>query len=270
MTSRFDAQAVAAALHGEAWRVEVVPTVASTHAVIRAAALAGAAEGTLLLAEEQTVGRGRLDRTWSAPPGTAILTSFVWRPAEVPAATWGWLPLLVGLAVADGCAEAVGIPHAVEWPNDVLAQPVAGTGRAGKVAGVLVERIDTRSGAAAVVGFGINVHQGADELPVPTATSLRLAGASEADRLAVLTAVLGELTGRYAAWRGAGGDADRCGLAADVRRRSATLGRPVVVHLPGDATVTGRAERIDAHGRLVVADADGRHVVGAGDVVHLR
>ena len=133
-----------------------------------------------MLAEHQTAGRGRLDRSWVTPPRSALTFSVLLRPT-VPAAAWPWLPLLTGHAVSTALRTA-GFDASVKWPNDVLL-PVDGEDR--KVAGILVERVETPTGPAAVVGIGINVGMTADELPVPEATSLALAGErSRPDRAA--------------------------------------------------------------------------------------
>ncbi len=260
----------AATAAGDPWDLLVVGAAPSTHALMREAALAGAVEGTAMVADEQTAGRGRLDRSWSAPPGTAILMSWVWRPTSVPAAAWGWLPLLVGVAVSEAVQHAAGVPIALKWPNDVLANAVGPDSRSGKVAGVLAERVETRAGPAAVVGVGINVAQRAEQLPVDSATSLRLAGAPTVSRAAVLTDVLTVLARRYRAWVAADGDGDLCGLATDYLRACSTVGQSVSVSLPGERSLTGRAEGLAPDGRLIVVNDQGRHVVGAGDVVHVR
>lgn len=255
---------------GDGWDLRVVEVVASTHTLMREAAVAGAAEGTAVVADEQTAGRGRLDRSWAAPPGTALLISWVWRPARVPAPAWGWLPLLVGVAVSEAVARTAGVPLTLKWPNDVLAEAVGPGDRSGKVAGVLVERVETHAGPAAVVGLGLNVDQRAEHLPVDGATSLRLAGAAGVSRGTVLLDVLATLAARYRGWVAAAGDADRCGLSEDYRRACSTVGRSVSVSLPGDRSLSGWAHGIAGDGRLIVVNDHGRHVVGAGDVVHVR
>src|SRR5690606_6912654 len=103
-----------------------------------------------LAAGHQTRGRGRLGRSWESPRGTSLSVSFLLRPAGVPPARWPWLPLLVGVAAVDAVADAAGVAAVLKWPNDVLLD-----GR--KLAGILVERTDTPSGAAAVAGVGMNV-----------------------------------------------------------------------------------------------------------------
>jgi BirA family transcriptional regulator, biotin operon repressor / biotin---[acetyl-CoA-carboxylase] ligase len=255
---------------GDGWDLRVVGVVPSTHTLMRQAALAGAAEGTAVVADEQTAGRGRLQRSWAAPPGTAVLISWVWRPARVPAPAWGWLPLLAGVAVSEALRRSAGVPIALKWPNDVLAEAVGPGDRSGKVAGILAERVETRAGPAAVVGVGVNVDQRAEQLPVDTATSLRLAGAGEVSRADLLSDVLTALAVRYRAWVAAAGDGDVCGLAPEYLRACSTVGRSVSVSLPGERSLTGRAEGIAPDGQLIVVNDQGRHVVGAGDVVHVR
>jgi BirA family biotin operon repressor/biotin-[acetyl-CoA-carboxylase] ligase len=252
------------------WSVEFADVVTSTQSLMREAALLGAPGGTAVVADVQSAGRGRRDRSWDAPPGTSLLLSWVWRPDQVPASAWGWLPLLVGVAVCDALRDVAGLPLTVKWPNDVLAVDVAPGRRAGKVGGVLVERIDTPLGPAAIIGTGLNVSQDPSQLPADTATSLRLAGAAALTRTGLLAPLLNGLHAQFGAWCAAGVDARTCGLADAYRRHCATIGQQVLVHLPGGAQLAGAAVRVDDDGRLVVRADDGEHVVGAGDVVHVR
>jgi BirA family biotin operon repressor/biotin-[acetyl-CoA-carboxylase] ligase len=242
---------------GGLWRdVTVVPQTGSTNADLLERARAGAAEGLVLVAEEQTAGRGRLGRTWSAPAGAALTFSVLLRPAGVPPTRLGWLPLLTGVAVAAAVRDQAGVPASLKWPNDVLVGER-------KLAGILAEA----HGDAVVVGVGLNVTLSRAELPVPTATSLLIEDAASTDRAALLAAILTELAQRYRTWR-AGPDAPE--LRADYLRWSATVGREVRVELPGGAQLSGTAEDVDEVGRLVVR-APGHLVrVGAGDVVHVR
>ncbi|MFC7876503.1 biotin--[acetyl-CoA-carboxylase] ligase [Isoptericola sp. NPDC057391] len=230
-----------------------------------------------LVAEHQVAGRGRAGRAWETPPRAALTVSVLLRPRLAPDRL-GWLPLLAGLAVARA-VDAAGVPGAaVKWPNDVLlpaAADAAGLGPFRKVAGVLAEVVPAAGppGADApgvVVGVGLNVDQSAAELPVPTATSLALAGV-RADRGALLGTLLRELADAVARLEAAGGDAAGAGLAAEYTARSATLGHPVRAELAGGAdVVAGEALRIDADGGLVLGTDAGERVVTAGDVHHLR
>ncbi|MEU6165785.1 biotin--[acetyl-CoA-carboxylase] ligase [Streptomyces tanashiensis] len=221
-------------------------------------------EGAVLVAEEQTSGRGRLDRTWTAPARSGLFLSVLLKP-DVPVHRWGWLPLLTGVAAATGLAKAAGVDTSLKWPNDVLVS-VAGEER--KTGGILAER----AGAdAIVVGLGINVTLREDELPVPAAGSLLLAGAVSTDRDTLLRAVLRSLEQWYGDWVRADGDPDASGLQAAYTAGCATLGRRVRAELPGERMLEGEAVALDGDGRLVVAtEGGGTEAVGAGDIVHLR
>ena len=242
---------------GGLWQdVRVVPQTGLTNADLLEEARAGAAEGLVLVAEEQTAGRGRLGRAWSAPPRAGLIFSVLLRPAGVPPARLGWLPLLTGVAVATAVRDQARVPASLKWPNDVLVGER-------KLAGILAEA----HADAVVVGVGLNVTLSLPELPVPTATSLLIEGAASTDRAALLAAILTGLGRRYQAWRA---DPDRAGLRADYLHWCATIGRPVRVELPGGAVLTGTAGDVDDAGRLVLRTADGLVPVGAGDVVHVR
>jgi BirA family biotin operon repressor/biotin-[acetyl-CoA-carboxylase] ligase len=246
--------------------VEVVQRIGSTNSELVARAEAGkATEGAVLVAEEQTAGRGRLDRQWTAPPRSGLFFSVLLDPAEVPVARWGWLPLLTGVAVATGLARAAGVDTSLKWPNDVLVT-VGDEER--KTGGILAERAGD---AGVVVGVGINVSLRAEELPVPQAGSLALAGAVSTDRDPLLRAVLRSLEDWYGRWREAGGDPVASGLQETYAAGCATLGKVVRAELPGDRSIVGEAVAIDGDGRLVLATENGvQEPVGAGDIVHLR
>lgn len=246
--------------------LEVVQRTGSTNSDLVALAADGKAEeGAVLVAEEQTSGRGRLDRQWTAPARSGLFFSVLLKPGEVPVARWGWLPLLTGVAVATGLSRAAGVDTALKWPNDLL---VTVRGEERKAGGILAERAGDD---AVIVGVGINVTLRADELPVPQAASLALAGAMGTDRDPLLRAVLRSLEQWYGKWRDAGGDPVASGLQETYAAGCATLGRPVRAELPGDRSITGEAVAIDGDGRLVLATEDGvQEPVGAGDIVHLR
>lgn len=246
--------------------VEVVQRTGSTNNDLVALAAKGEVEeGMVLVAEEQTAGRGRLDRQWTAPPRSGLFFSVLLKPAEVPVARWGWLPLLTGVAVATGLSRAAGVDMALKWPNDLLVT-VGGEER--KAGGILAERAGS---TGVVVGVGINVTLREDELPVPQAGSLALAGAVSTDRDPLLRGVLRSLEEWYGRWRAAAGDPVVSGLQETYAAGCATLGRVVRAELPGDRAITGEAVAIDGDGRLVLATEEGvQEPVGAGDIVHLR
>ncbi|MEP6814492.1 MAG: biotin--[acetyl-CoA-carboxylase] ligase, partial [Marmoricola sp.] len=240
------------------WRLEHLTATGSTNAVAAGLVASGAEPGLVVVTDHQTAGRGRLDRAWETPAGVALTFSAVVDPG-VPDARWPWLPLLAGLAVAAAVRRATGVEATLKWPNDVLVAER-------KLAGILVERVLANDRPVAVVGVGVNVHQ--TELPVEGATSLALAGPA-VDRADLLEAILERLAAELADWRAAGGDPVR--LLPAYTRACSTIGHQVTVHLPGDRTRTGRAESVDALGRLVVLDEAGvREEVAAGDVIHVR
>lgn len=249
------------------WSVRWVASTGSTNADVASAARAGVAEGLAVVAGYQSAGRGRLDRRWEAPPGTSLAVSFLLRPDDVASSRWPWLPLLTGVAVvgavgAVGAVEQVaGVPAVLKWPNDVLAG-----GR--KLGGILVERVDTDRGPAAVVGVGINLSQTEDQLP-DGATSLVAAGAGAVSRDDIVEWLGDRLATWYAAWRAASGN-PAAGLRDEYVRRCDTLGRQVRAELPGGDGVLGTAVDVDESGRLVVDTGADRVAISAGDVVHLR
>ncbi len=255
-----DAGALRSALTGprHLWTdVVVTSSTGSTNADVAAAARAGAPEGTVHTTDVQTSGRGRLDRAWSSPAGSGVIVSVLLRPDTVPAARWVWLPLLAGLAV-DATVHECGVESGLKWPNDVQVD-----GR--KIAGILLERVETEQGPAAIVGVGLNTTLRRDELPVETATSLALEGATDTDRTIVLRSLLRNLEALYRAWAASEGD-PAAGIRDSYLRRCVTIGQRVRVSLPRDEAVEGVATGLDEHGRLLV---DGR-AISAGDITHLR
>jgi len=192
-----------------------------------------------------------------SPPGAGLTFSVLLRPA-VPTQTWGWLPLLAGVALA----QTIGAAAQLKWPNDVLLGD-----QAHKVAGILVQ-----SGAGiAVVGIGLNVTTSPEELPVPTATSLSIEGlTTSSDRENLLGEFLRTFDQLYRAWQAASGDSEASGLAAAYRSLCATIGQRVSVQQP-DGELIGEAVAVDAEGQLLVRSDGGEPVaVAAGDVTHLR
>jgi BirA family transcriptional regulator, biotin operon repressor / biotin---[acetyl-CoA-carboxylase] ligase len=242
--------------------LDAVASTGSTNADLLALAGTGAAEGRVLVAEEQTAGRGRLGRSWTSVPGASLTFSVLLRPEAVPQYRRGWLPLLTGVAVATAVRSVAGVDAVLKWPNDVLVG-----GR--KLGGILAEQ--TPDGAAVVIGTGLNVAAGPDALPVTPAglpaTSLLAEGAI-VSRQELLLSVLDWLERWYQAFL-ANPDPAGAGLLDAYRPLCATLGQQVEVTLPGGQTMTGTAADVDAEGRLMI----GREApvpVSAGDVVHLR
>jgi BirA family biotin operon repressor/biotin-[acetyl-CoA-carboxylase] ligase len=237
--------------------VETAST-ASTNQDLAEAARAGAPEGTVHATDHQTAGRGRLDREWEAPPGSGLALSVLMRPTEVPDPLWTWIPLLAGIAVAEAVtAVAPGLGVRLKWPNDVEID-----GR--KLAGILVERVETPIGPAAVVGVGLNVAMSSEQLPVPNATSLAVEGV-DIDAAVVRQALLERLDALYGHWRSEAGNPGG-NLRDAYLDWSGTIGQDVVVTMSDGTSIAGAATDVDEFGRLIV----GGQPVGAGDVTHVR
>lgn len=244
--------------------IDVVETTGSTNADLLARHASGdSIDGAVLVAEHQSAGRGRQGRSWSTPPRSQIALSMGVDASDVPPTTWGWLPLLTGVAVADAVAATTGIEPSLKWPNDILVG-------AGKLGGILAEVASPAP--VIVVGLGLNVTMTAGEVQDAgagaRATSLLMLGSTMLDRTALLGSILAELSARIDRWRSAGGPDSR--LVADYRARSVTLGARVRALLPGDREIVGTATDLDEFGQLHI-DTGGQTVaVSAGDITHLR
>lgn len=224
------------------WSVRWVSETGSTNADLLAAARAGAAPRSVLAADHQTAGRGRLDRRWEAPPGANLLVSILMDAQSRPAHQH---TQLVALAARSACAQVAGVDVDVKWPNDLLL-------RGAKLAGVLAEA----AGTSVVVGIGVNVGwapEGAARLAdaAPTVTPRTLLHA-------FLTAL---------------------GTSLDdpvdvVHRRYAeslsTIGQRVRIERAGADDLVGEAVGVEPDGRLIVAAGDAEHRIDTGDVIHLR
>jgi BirA family biotin operon repressor/biotin-[acetyl-CoA-carboxylase] ligase len=218
-------------------------------------ARAGAPAGVVVVADHQTAGRGRLGRTWEAPPGSSLLASVLLRP-ELDAARLHLVTMAVALAAADACHEVAGFTPRLKWPNDLVVDER-------KLGGILAEASFAGDRARwVVVGIGLNVNWPA-ELPdelAGIAVAANHVARRPVDREQLLTALLERLARRLESL-----DA----LVDDCRERCATIGRDVRVELP-DEVLTGRAVDIDDDGHLLVDTGAGVRVVAAGDVVHVR
>ena len=249
--------------------LDVVERTGSTNADLVAAAADGAADRTVLVAGEQTAGRGRRDRTWVSPPGTGVYLSVLVRPSSVPAERLGTLSLVAGLALMHAATETAGIDAVLKWPNDLLVGP----GRV-KAAGVLSEIVPDAAGHAVVVGVGFNVTalpDGAEPGPggLPPG-SFADAGAKVTDRTALTASFLRAFRELEAAWRLNDGDVARSGVLTGYREACVTIGQRVRAELP-DGAMTGVAVDVDTDGRLLLKLDDGTPAaVSAGDVVHLK
>jgi len=222
----------------------------STQDVVRAAARAGAAEGFCCVASEQSAGRGRQNRRWTAPAGTALLASVLLRPALVAGIT-----LTAGVAIADALESSAGVAVQLKWPNDVLVDGA-------KLAGILGEVAPAPDGAEVVIlGFGINLSvdtfpDGAD------GTSLhRLV----AGRVPSWDIVLGDVLTALALWLSLLNDAGLDPVLSAWRARAVGMGSMVTADTP-DGRIAGVATGVDGDGALFLATADGTVRLLAGDV----
>ena len=206
----------------------------STNARARELAAAGAVHGTLVSARAQSAGRGRQGRTWSAPPGQALLVSLVLR-------TWH---RLLPLAAAVAVAETAGPEARIKWPNDVLLADR-------KVAGILVEARPQERWA--VVGIGLNVAVELEALPAELRETAGTLGLSPSELEPTLARLLRSLEAQLGASEPA--------LLTAYRERDALSGREVTW-----AAGEGRAAGVDEEGRLVVETAGGRVALDAGEV----
>ncbi|WP_460539375.1 biotin--[acetyl-CoA-carboxylase] ligase [Glycomyces halotolerans] len=231
----------------------------STNADLADAARHGAEQGRVLFAEQQTHGRGRLDRQWVCPSGAGLMFSMLLRPTA-PHEQWGTLTLAAAVALEETLRTVAGVSAKLKWPNDILIDDR-------KLCGILA----SVENGAVVLGAGLNVSLTEDELPVPQATSLLLAGAPVLDREELAAHFLAHFAAVYRTWS----DEGPARAVERWRHYSATLGRRVEVCFPNGRKVAGVAVDIEDDGRLVVErrDEEGREevlTVAAGDVVHLR
>jgi BirA family biotin operon repressor/biotin-[acetyl-CoA-carboxylase] ligase len=247
--------------------LHVLDLTASTNTLAVRLAQEDAPHGTVVVAEAQSAGRGRLGRPWFSPPGKNLYCSVLLRtpvPRERLGRWLSWTPLIAALAAAHAIEADAGLSPSVKWPNDVLLG-------SRKVGGVLCESGDLGSAIPyVVVGLGLNVNIQADEFPDELreiATSLAAEAQRPFDRVTLLAAFLSALEVRYEAY-GAGRETV---IYREYVARCATLGRQVRVDRAGAAPVVGQAASVGADGSLRVIREDGSPLdIHAGDVIHLR
>lgn len=242
-----------------AWQVEYVTTTTSTNDEARRRAVAGAPEGLVMVAEEQTGGRGRRGRSWLSPPGLGIWCSLVLRPPLAPREV---LPLgLLTAAAARAALAETGLPVAIKWPNDlVLANGL-------KLGGILMEMgAEAERVHYVIAGVGINVNQRGEDFPGPlaaTASSVGMALGRPVPRVPLLRSLLREFAHRYHAALSGGFQS----VLAEVRHHCITLGQWVQVESEGEPWL-GRALDLTADGALQVLpeNAETPVTLYAGDV----
>ena len=242
--------------------IEIHDRVESTNHLALQRGNTGAVEGTLILAEYQTAGRGRHGRIWHSPHGSSLLTSLILRHRLLPNQIG--IPSLMGaVSIAHAIRELAELPAMIRWPNDVLV-----CGR--KISGVLTELdYDQKKQPFFVLGFGVNVNITSFEFPLSlrsSATSLQLELGRDMSRVSVLRTILHHLEDNYSRLK--------CGTTGaiidSVIGLSDTIGKGVQLEAPG-GSFNGIAEGIDAEGRLKLRDKSGQiRVFSSGDVVHAQ
>jgi BirA family biotin operon repressor/biotin-[acetyl-CoA-carboxylase] ligase len=230
------------------WQVSVVDEIDSTQTYLTKK---NPFHGEVIATEFQSAGRGRLDRTFEADKSVSLLFSFYIEPKR-PREDWGWIPLLAGVSLEQVLNREQEV-FATKWPNDVLS---VNSKRDGKVAGILVEAM----GEGVVIGIGINVSMNTQELPVPSASSLKLLGIEQLDRNIYLADILKEFANILQRW-------EKFEDFSEIyAKNSSTIGKKVEVHGSDSKIQSGLAAGIGSHGELVLAD--GSHIY-SGDVLHL-
>ncbi len=258
------AERVEAALTTETFGRKLVylPRTSSTNDVAKDLVMQGAPEGTVVLADEQTAGRGRMGRRWSAPPGACLLCSILFRPDLSPTQAQR-LTMLCALAAADAVEEVAGLAVRLKWPNDLTVQPPTWK----KLAGILTETgVSGERLEYAIVGIGINVNVPPRQLPdlAPDATSILAEVGQVVDRSTLLATLLAGVEARYARLRA--GESPHIEWAT----RLATLGQSIEVATPAGRLV-GKAEAVDEDGALLLRTSDGAwHRFLAGDATIAR
>jgi BirA family biotin operon repressor/biotin-[acetyl-CoA-carboxylase] ligase len=247
------------------WReILTFDQVGSTNDIAKRRGQEGAPEGLVVIAEEQTAGRGRLQRRWIAPAGTSLLCSLLFRP-KLRVDQANRLTMICSLAAADAVEEVSGLAPALKWPNDLVVSsslPKA-RGEWRKLGGILTEtELSGDRLAFVVVGIGINVNVPAEDLPTvdPHATSVLAETDETVDRTQLLLKLLSGVEERYGRLQ------EGLSPHREWSQRLATLGRAVTAQTP-DGVLQGIAEGVDPNGALLLRTEDGslRRLI-AGDV----
>ncbi|MDY6051577.1 MAG: biotin--[acetyl-CoA-carboxylase] ligase [Rothia sp. (in: high G+C Gram-positive bacteria)] len=261
-------------------RVEILPSVGSTNDYARQILVGDTlvrrsyGELSLVSTADQNAGKGRLDRVWVAPAGTALATSFIVRPHvnpmnRVAPDQYHWFTSLAALAACDVFEQLAGLRPSIKWPNDVLLGNR-------KACGILAQLIIEPEGQiSVVVGIGLNLNLTPDNVPVPTATSALMESGQPVDLNQALTVLANNFARYYRDFAASGFEADALtggnSLLTRLRNRMSTLGATLTIHLPGDETFRGTGVELTAEGELVVrAETGEERSFTVGDVVHVR
>ena len=238
-------------------RYESVP---STNTEVARLAAEGAAEGLAIVADEQTAGRGRLQRAWSSTKGAGLYFSILLRPSFAPD-RWPLITFVAALATGDALLEASQVQTDIKWPNDLLANER-------KICGILAEAIETPQGRAVVLGIGINLtNQAFPRDLIDVATSVANESSRSPEREPILAALLKALARWYSLLQEPEG-AEKI-VAAWSNRSSYASGKLVQV-TNGDETLQGLTRGIENDGALRLETAQGIQLIRAGDVTSVR
>ncbi len=239
-------------------RFESLP---STNTELARRASDGAEEGLSIVAEEQTAGRGRLQRTWSSPKGAGLYFSILLRPT-IAQDRWPLITFMAALAVGDALQDAAGVTTDIKWPNDLLSGER-------KICGILAESVETPAGRAVIVGIGINLTPEAYPREIAeAATSVAEAAAHLHGRAPERETLLAALQNALARWYSLlhAPDGPEKIVAAWTSRSSYASGKFVTV-ANGDEVWQGITRGIESDGALrLETETDGLKVVRAGDV----
>ncbi|WP_028539165.1 biotin--[acetyl-CoA-carboxylase] ligase [Paenibacillus sp. J14] len=240
-------------------RLKLLDSTPSTQEEVRRLAEEGAPHGTLVLAEEQTAGRGRQGRRWYSPPGKGVWMSLLLRPDRQPLSIAPQLTLLTAVAVCRAIRKVTGVDVGIKWPNDILA-------RGRKLCGIIVESAaEDELIRYAVAGIGIDVNLAASDIPPELeaiATSLLIESGQRIDRTSLIGAVVKELEQLYALYIQEG----FAPIGHLWEALSVTLGREIIVHTP-NGVLQGMATGLDSSGALLLMDQNGQHfTIFSGEV----
>jgi BirA family transcriptional regulator, biotin operon repressor / biotin---[acetyl-CoA-carboxylase] ligase len=235
-------------------------SVTSTNSEVARLAVQGAEEGLAIVADEQTAGRGRLQRAWSSPKGAGLYFSILLRP-RIAADRWPLITFAAALAVSDALLESARVQTDIKWPNDLLANER-------KICGILAEAIETPTGRAVVVGIGINLTNDAFPQGLSgVATSVKQESGEQSERETILAALLSAVDRWYSLLHEPDG-AEK--IVAAWTSRSSYAADKLVQVTNGDEVLQGITRGLESDGALRVETAHGIQLIRAGDVTSVR
>ena len=239
------------------WQNAIVKDeVTSTNDIARELVASNIEEGTFVLANFQTKGRGRQNRSWEAPKNSSIFISIVLKPNSEK--NLGWIPLLVGLALHKALEAETRKDIKIKWPNDLV---LVENNQEFKFAGILVERTNEY----VIAGVGINFDQEKEELPVSNASSLKQILQSSMTKESVIAAFLTELSARWLEENNAS-TWPTPSLVRDYKTNCITLNKKITAQLPGGEVINAEVVDISQTGELVVKTDDGTRSLSSADI----